>query len=43
MVAAAIEPVGDALAARTIWTIRNSPNGTLPGAEIRSMSCVSAT
>jgi len=43
MVAAAIAPVGDALAASTIWTIQNSPSVTLPGAEIRSMSCVSAT
>jgi hypothetical protein len=43
MVATAIAPTGAALAASTTWTIRNSPNVTLPGGEIRSMSCLSAT
>ena len=38
----AVAPVSPALAASTAWTIQKSPNVTLPGGQIRSVSCVSA-
>ncbi len=36
-------PAGVALAASTTWTIQKSPNVTLPGGQINSVSCASAT
>jgi hypothetical protein len=36
-------PAGAAVAASPDWTIQHSPNVTLPGGGIRSMSCASAT
>jgi hypothetical protein len=39
----AVVPAGAALAAVPAWTIQHSPNVTLPGGQIRAVSCVSAT
>ena len=39
---AAAIPAGTALAASPDWTVQHSPNVTLPGGQIRSMSCPSA-
>jgi hypothetical protein len=43
IVSSAAIPTGTALAASPGWTIQHSPNVTLPGGQIRSMSCPSAT
>jgi hypothetical protein len=41
--AATAVPAGAALAASPDWAIQRSPNVTLPGGQIRGMSCASAT
>jgi hypothetical protein len=43
IVSLAVIPTGTALAASPGWTLEKSANVTLPGGQIRSMSCLSAT